>query len=133
MFAQQPTKRLCLPFRGSHNTYDGYFRAPGFETDVPVSGPGYVRSLIDLSFPDPYFVGTQLDFQTSKVRSFVFDTRTRTYKSSQPATRRTGHAILPIRRVWTRLQTPLRMPRRTLTPIGRSTDGTAIAGRITSF
>ena len=59
-----------------------------------LSGPGYVRSLIDLSFPDPYFVGTQLDFQTSKVRSFVFK-RTQTYKSSQPGTVRTGHTILP--------------------------------------
>jgi hypothetical protein len=28
---------------GSHNTCDGYIRAPGAQTDVPVAGPGYVR------------------------------------------------------------------------------------------
>src|SRR5438270_10591584 len=31
---------------GSDNTYDGYIRAPGAQTDVPVAGPGYVRSII---------------------------------------------------------------------------------------
>jgi hypothetical protein len=70
---------------GSHNTYDGYFHAPGFETDVPVAGPGYVRSLVDLDFSDPYFTGTQFDFQTSATRSFVFDTRTRAFKASGPS------------------------------------------------
>ncbi|HEX3659907.1 MAG TPA: hypothetical protein VHU89_00645 [Acidobacteriaceae bacterium] len=70
---------------GSHNTYDGYFHAPGVETDVPVVGPGYVRSLIDLDFSDPYFSGTQFDFQTSTTRSFVFDTRTRSFKATEPA------------------------------------------------
>lgn len=68
---------------GSHNTYDGYFHAPGFQTDVPVTGPGYVRSLIDLNFSEPYFTGTLLDFKTSEVRSFVFDTRTRTLRLSE--------------------------------------------------
>jgi len=63
---------------GSHNTYDGYFVAPAFQTDVPTVGPGYVRSLIDLRFSDPYFSGTLLDLKTYKVRKFVFDTRTRT-------------------------------------------------------
>lgn len=70
---------------GSHNTYDGYFHAPGVETDVPVTGPGYVRSLIDLNFSDPYFSGTQFNFQTSTTRSFVFDTRTRTFSTSELA------------------------------------------------
>jgi hypothetical protein len=69
---------------GSHNTYDGYIRAPGYETDVPVEGPGYVRSIIDLEFADPYFIGTQFDFNTSRVRSFVFDTRTREFHASEP-------------------------------------------------
>jgi len=64
---------------GSHNTYDGYFRAPGFETDVPMAGPGYVRSIIDLQLKGDYFVGTQFDFKTSAVRPFVFDTRTREF------------------------------------------------------
>ena len=69
---------------GSLNTYDGYFHAPGFSTDMPVTGPGYVRSLIDLRFSDPYFTGTVLDFNTSSVRRFVFDTRTRASKLSEP-------------------------------------------------
>jgi hypothetical protein len=64
---------------GSHNTYDGYFVAPGFQTDVPEVGPGYVRSLIDLRFTDPQFSGTLLDLKTYKVREFVFDTRTRNF------------------------------------------------------
>jgi hypothetical protein len=37
---------------GSHNTYDGYIRAPGSRTDVPVAGPGYVRSIISLHLED---------------------------------------------------------------------------------
>lgn len=83
-----PDPYVTLPNRyvvGSHNTYDGYFHAPGFETDVPVTGQGYVRSLIDLNYSDPYFTGTLLDFNTSSVRSFAFDTRTRTLKLSDPA------------------------------------------------
>jgi hypothetical protein len=73
---------------GSHNTYDGYFKAPGFETDVSVAGPGYVRSIIDLRLKDGSFLGTQFDFKTSSVRRFTFDTRTRAFQSSPegPAT-----------------------------------------------
>ena len=69
---------------GSHNTYDGYFVAPGYQTDVPAVGLGYVRSLIDLRFSHPYFSGTLLDLKTYKVRRFVFDTRTRTFNSPDP-------------------------------------------------
>jgi hypothetical protein len=65
---------------GSANTYDGYIVAPGYKTDVPVTGPGYVRSLIDLEFKDGDLVGTLLDFKASIVRRFVFDTRTREVK-----------------------------------------------------
>ncbi len=67
---------------GSHNTYDGYFKAPGFETGVPVAGPGYVRSIIDLRLGNGYFSGTQFDFKSSSVRRFTFDTRTRAFQSS---------------------------------------------------
>src|SRR5262249_31071787 len=67
---------------GSLNTYSGYIQAPGYETDVPVAGPGYVRSIINLKFSDPYFVGTQFDHKTSSMRSFVFDTRTREFHAS---------------------------------------------------
>lgn len=69
---------------GSHNTYDGYFVAPGFHTDVPEAGPGYVRSLIDLQFTAPYFSGTLLDLKTYKVRRFIFDTRTRNFAFKDP-------------------------------------------------
>lgn len=68
---------------GSLNTYSGYIKAPGYETGVPVAGPGYVRSLIDLTFSDPYFMGTQFDHETSSVRSFVFDTRTLEFRASE--------------------------------------------------
>jgi len=67
---------------GSHNTYDGYFHAPGFETDVPFAGPGYVRGIIDLEFSNGYFKGTQLEGKTSKFRRFVFDTRTRAFQAA---------------------------------------------------
>ena len=67
---------------GSHNTYDGYIKAPGVETDVPVAGPGYVRSIIDLQFSNGVFTGTQFDFNTSSVRHFTYDTRTRSFQSS---------------------------------------------------
>lgn len=69
---------------GSLNTYSGYIKAPGYETGVPVAGPGYVRSIIDLKFSDPYFMGTQFDHVTSSVRSFVFDTRTLEFRASEP-------------------------------------------------
>jgi hypothetical protein len=72
---------------GSLNTYSGYIKAPGYETGTPVAGPGYVRSIIDLKFSDPYFVGTQFDHETSSVRSFVFDTRTLEFRASEPKTR----------------------------------------------
>jgi hypothetical protein len=68
---------------GSHNTYDGYIKAPGFETDVPVVGPGYVRSIIDLQLSNGYFIGTQFDLKTSRMRNFVFDTRTRVFQASE--------------------------------------------------
>jgi hypothetical protein len=67
---------------GSHNTHDGYIKAPGAKTDVPVSGPGYVRSIINLRLADDRFIGTQFDFKTSSVRSFTFDTRTQAFQSS---------------------------------------------------
>ncbi len=67
---------------GSANTYDGYFRAPGFQTDAPVAGPGYVRSIIDLQLSNGYFTGTQFDFETSRIRHFVFDTRTRAFQAA---------------------------------------------------
>jgi hypothetical protein len=72
---------------GSLNTYSGYIRAPGYETGVPVAGPGYVRSIIDLKFSDPYFMGTQFDYETSTVRSFVFDTRTLKFQATEPKNR----------------------------------------------
>ena len=68
---------------GSHNTYDGYIRAPGVRTDVPVAGPGYVRSIISLHLADDKFTGTQFDFKTSSVRRFTFDTHTQSFQSVQ--------------------------------------------------
>jgi hypothetical protein len=71
---------------GSANTYDGYFKAPGFETGVPVAGPGYVRGIIDLQYSNGYFTGTQFDFTTSSVRHFVYDTRDRSFRVTDPGT-----------------------------------------------
>jgi hypothetical protein len=67
---------------GSQNTYDGYIRAPGAQTDVPVAGPGYVRSIITLHLIDDKFTGTQFDFKTSSVRRFTFDTHTQAFQSA---------------------------------------------------
>ncbi len=80
-----PDPYVTLPngyILGSHNTYDGYFKAPGYETGAPVAGPGYVRSIINLKFFNEQFTGTQFDFNTSSVRRFLFDTRTRKFQSS---------------------------------------------------
>jgi hypothetical protein len=60
---------------GSLNSYDGYLLAPGFKADTPVVGPGYVRSIVDLNYSDPYFTGTLFDSDTTTVRRFIFDTR----------------------------------------------------------
>jgi hypothetical protein len=70
---------------GSHNTYDGYIAAPGVETAQPVVGVGYVRSIINLKWKDPYFIGTQFDFNTGHQRAFVHDTRNRTTTTSGPS------------------------------------------------
>jgi hypothetical protein len=67
---------------GSQNTYDGYIRAPGAQTDVPVAGPGYVRSIITLHLIDDKFTGTQFDFKTSSLRRFTFDTHTQAFQSA---------------------------------------------------
>jgi hypothetical protein len=75
---------------GSLNTYDGYFKAPGFETDMPVAGPGYVRSIVDLQLSNGFFIGTQFDFNTSRVRHFVFDTRTREFHVSDADDKASG-------------------------------------------
>jgi hypothetical protein len=70
---------------GSHNTYDGYIAAPGVETAQPVVGDGYVRSIITLQWKDPYFVGTQFDFNTGRTRAFIHDTRVHTTATSDPS------------------------------------------------
>jgi len=61
---------------GSANTYDGYLAAPGATTDRPVTGPGYVRSIITLKWEEPYYVGTLFDFDSNHQRDFVYDIRT---------------------------------------------------------
>jgi hypothetical protein len=67
---------------GSHNTYDGYIRAPGARTDVAVAGPGYVRSIISLHLDNGVFNGTQFDFRDSSVRRFRLDTHTQAFESA---------------------------------------------------
>lgn len=67
---------------GSANTYDGFIEAPGFKSDVPTEGPGYVRGIIHLQYSNGYFVGTHFVFPDSKVKTFVYDTRTRGFQSN---------------------------------------------------
>lgn len=67
---------------GSHNTYDGYIRAPGARTDVDVAGPGYVRSIISLHLDNDVFTGTQFEFKTSSIRRFTLDTHTHMFQSA---------------------------------------------------
>jgi hypothetical protein len=79
-----PDPYVTLPngyILGSLNTYDGYFKAPGFETDVPMVGPGYVRSIIDLQLSGDTFTGTQFNFRTSRIRAFTFNTATRVFQT----------------------------------------------------
>lgn len=86
-FGLSPDPWVMLPNGyelGSHNTYDGYISAPGVETAQPVIGDGYVRSIIKLKWRDPYFIGTQFNFNTSRTRAFVYDTRTHTTATSDP-------------------------------------------------
>ena len=86
-FGLSPDPWVTLPngyALGSHNTYDGYISAPGVETAQPVVGRGYVRSIINLKWKDPYFIDTQFDFKTNHMRAFVHDTRTRSTTTSEP-------------------------------------------------
>jgi hypothetical protein len=76
-FSPDPYVTLPNGFRlGSLNTYDGYIVAPGFNTDVPVTGPGYVRSVIDLEWVGDTFRGSLFDFKSSSTQNFTFNTKT---------------------------------------------------------
>ena len=66
---------------GSANTYSGYVVAPGFHTDVPSTGAGYVRSLVDLRWKGDLFSGTYVDIPTRHLHSFLFNTRDGSIKS----------------------------------------------------
>jgi hypothetical protein len=86
-FGLSPDPWVTLPNGyelGSNNTYDGYIAAPGVKTSQPVVGAGYVRSIINLKWNDPYFIGTQFDFNTGRTRAFVHDTHTRKTTTSEP-------------------------------------------------
>jgi hypothetical protein len=67
---------------GSLNTYSGYIVAPGFKTDVPATGQGYVRSLIDIQLINESFVGTYYDRGTNTVHNFSLNTRDRSIQAS---------------------------------------------------
>jgi len=76
-FSPDPYVTLPNGFRlGSLNTYDGYVVAPGFNTDVPVTGPGYVRSIIDIAWVGDTFRGSLFDFKSSSTQNFIFNTKT---------------------------------------------------------
>jgi hypothetical protein len=65
----------------SGNTYDNRLVAPGFRSDIPIAGPGYVRSIIHLQIDGDDFVGDQYDFTTHSVRPFRFNMKTRVFSS----------------------------------------------------
>jgi hypothetical protein len=67
---------------GSLNTYSGYIVAPRYKTDVPATGPGYVRSLIDIELVNGSFVGSYQDLTTNVVHNFIFNTRDRSIQTS---------------------------------------------------
>lgn len=80
-FGLSPDPWVTLPNGyklGSNNTYDGYIAAPNMNTAQPVIGDGYVRSIIKLKWKEPYFIGTQFDFNSGNTRAFIHDTRTHT-------------------------------------------------------
>lgn len=84
-FGLSPDPWVTLPngyVLGSHNTYDGYIAAPGVETDVPFTGPGYVRGIWKIQWKDPYFIGTHFDGHGT--RAFIHDTRTRATTTPDP-------------------------------------------------
>jgi hypothetical protein len=78
----------------SGNTYDNRLIAPGFHSDIPIAGPGYVRSIIHLQIDGDDFVGDQYDFTTRSVRPFRFNMKTRSFSSSgrTPTADETLHA-----------------------------------------
>jgi len=67
---------------GSLNTYSGYVVAPGFHTDQPITGQGYVRSLIDIELKGNVFVGTVHNFNTNEEWNFTFHTQDRRIETS---------------------------------------------------
>lgn len=76
-FSPDPYVTLPNGFKlGSLNTYDGYIVAPDHITDVPVTGLGYVRSIIDVQWEGDTFRGTLFDFKSSGTENFTFNTKT---------------------------------------------------------
>jgi hypothetical protein len=65
----------------SGNTYDNRLVAPGFHSDIPIAGLGYVRSIIHLEIDGDEFVGDQYDFTTQSIRPFRFDIKTRRFSA----------------------------------------------------
>ncbi|QEE30603.1 hypothetical protein FTW19_22995 [Terriglobus albidus] len=69
----------------SGNTYDDTLVAPGFHSDVPIAGPGYVRSIIHLKIDGDEFVGDQYCFETDSIRPFRFDMKTMRFEAPECA------------------------------------------------
>jgi hypothetical protein len=65
----------------SGNTYDNRLIAPGFHSDMPIAGPGYVRMIVHLQVVEDGFIGDQYDPVTQSMRSFHFDTQTRQFQT----------------------------------------------------
>lgn len=93
----------------SGNTYDNRLVAPGFNSDIPIAGPGYVRSIVHLEIVGDKFVGTQYDFTTNSLRPFRFNMRTKEFSAPgrTPTTDETLHASSNIDK-WGEAQTQAR-------------------------
>jgi hypothetical protein len=68
----------------SGNTYDNRLVAPGSQSDIPIAGPGYVRSIIHLQIDGDDFVGDQYDFTTRSIRPFRFNMKTGRFSAPGP-------------------------------------------------
>jgi hypothetical protein len=94
----------------SGNTYDNRLVAPGFQSDIPIAGPGYVRSIIHLQIDGDDFVGDQYDFTTASIRPFRFNMKTRTFSAPgrTPTADETLHANDGRLDAWENAQTQAR-------------------------
>ena len=118
---------------GSHNTYDGYIKAPGYETGAPLTGPGVRPFNCSSSVLRPIFHRDPIRLQHLPESAVSCSIRERVSSARPSQTHRSlAHSTLPTKPRWTLGPMRIITPSGTLSRTGRFTGHIATSGRNTS-